>query len=94
MPATHSLRPSTPPNSLAAGLRRAALRLFGKPLNKFADPEASALSTARQKARLLHIPESAIAHHLATARRKGQSDIEALNDLLSRQGPAPLPRHR
>jgi hypothetical protein len=80
--------------SLSAGLRRAATRLTGKPVDQIADPYASALSTARHRARLLHIPQSAIAEHVATARTRGQTELSALNDLLARTSPGSQPRHR
>ena len=80
--------------SLSAGLRRAASRLAGKPLDQVADPGSSALSAARHRARMLHIPQSAIADHLATARRKGQTELSALNELLARTGQGSYPGQR
>ena len=48
------------------------------------DPLAVALAAARQRARTLHIPESAISSHLDAARRRGQTELAAMQDLIAR----------
>ncbi|MDG3041824.1 hypothetical protein [Roseicyclus marinus] len=80
--------------SLTTGLRRAVRRAVPPAMAPASDPASSALAAARLRARHLHIPDSAIARHLDTARLKGQTELSAMNDLIAQASTrAPL-KHR
>lgn len=72
--------------SLTTGVRRISRTRNSDAIQVPVDPLGAAVAAASNRARMLHIPESAIASHLEHARKCGQSDLSALNELIERAG--------
>lgn len=70
--------------SLSTSVRRATQLGAAASADYPIDPLATAMAAARHRARLLHIPDSTVAAHLAEAERRGQPGLAALRDLIDR----------
>jgi hypothetical protein len=72
--------------SLTTGVRRIARTRNSDATQVAIDPLGAAVASARNRARLLYIPDSAINTQLERARKRGQSDLSALNELIEQAG--------
>ena len=69
--------------SLSTGMRRAIVKQGRDVPAAIPQSGLSALAAAHQQARSLNIPESAITGQLDRARKRGQPDLAALNELIT-----------
>ena len=77
--------------SVSTGLRRMGkAKLKGSTLAAHYMPskqdQAISIAAQRHRARLMNIPDSAIDQHIESARARGQSDLLALQGLISGTG--------